>query len=85
MDKVIEPRPTELTTAADAVTGETSEGSDSGNVLVPLYEHQTPAVDELMQRMQTMMDDGDRARAVFVAPTGFGKTECLTTKHHCDN
>ena len=51
---------------------------DSQNVLVPLYEHQTPAVDELMQRMLTMIDDGDRARAVFVAPTGFGKTECLT-------
>lgn len=51
---------------------------DSRNVLVPLYEHQRTAVDDLQQRMLSMLDDGERARVVFVAPTGFGKTECLT-------
>lgn len=48
------------------------------NVLVPLYPHQRDAVDDLQARMDSLMDASERARVVFVAPTGFGKTECLT-------
>ena len=84
------PRPPLSRGACTVVAAPTSEESNSENVLpfpttaepqnilVPLYPDQRVSVDDLQDRMLSKLESDERARVVLVAPTGFGKTECLT-------